>query len=233
MLVTAFARAAAQAREPSFRQVLLKGVAVPGVAFVVLLIVAQRILARFVEFDVEWVEWLAELAGLGALLVTLFLLFPAVVALCIGLFLDEVAEAVERRWYPGDSPGRALSFGESLKEGALFGAFALGLNLLALPLYLALLFVPPLNLFLFYGLNGYLLGREYFDLAARRHLSAADAATLRKVNAGRVFLAGASIAVLASVPLVNFVAPILGAAAMTHLFKQMSNARFAPAPRRS
>lgn len=220
-------------REPSFRRVALKGIAIPGVAFVVLLVVAQRVLARFVELDVEWVEWLAELAGFGALLVTVFLLFPAVVALCIGLFLDEVAEAVERRWYPGDSPGRSLSFAESLKEGALFGAFALGLNLLALPLYLALLFVPPLNLFLFYGLNGYLLGCEYFDLAARRHLSAAEAATLRKVNAGRVFLAGSIIAVLASVPLVNFLAPIVGAAAMTHLFKQISGARAASVQRRS
>ena len=227
MLVGAFARAIGQAREPAFRRVALKGVAIAGGSFLVLLLISQRALPRLVELDVEWLEWLAELAGLGALIVTLFLLFPAVVALCVGFFLDEVAEAVERRWYPGDSPGRELSMGVALKEGAVFGALALALNLLALPLYLALLFAPPLNLFLFYGLNGYLLGREYFDLASRRHLSAAAAARLRKANAGRVYLAGALIAVLATMPFVNFVAPIIGVAAMTHVFKRTAQDRAA------
>lgn len=221
MLLTAFTRAIAQAREPAFRRVALRGVAIAGGSFLVLLFLAHRVLASLVEFEIAWLEWLTELAGLGALIVTLFLLFPAVVALCVGFFLDEVAEAVERRWYPADSPGRELSMATTLKEGALFGALALGLNLLALPLYLALLFVPPLNLFLFYGLNGYLLGREYFDLASRRHLSAADAASLRKANAGRVFFAGALIAMLATVPFVNLVAPIVGVAAMTHVFKRL------------
>ncbi len=225
MLLAAFAKAIAQTREPAFRRVALRGIAIAGGAFLVLLLIAQRALASLVELEVGWLEWLAELAGLGALIVTLFLLFPAVVAVCVGFFLDEVAEAVERRWYPADSPGRDLSMATALKEGALFGALALGLNLLALPLYLALLFVPPLNLFLFYGLNGYLLGREYFDLASRRHLSAADAARLRKANAGRVFLAGALIAVLATLPFVNLVAPLIGAAAMTHVFKRTAQDR--------
>jgi len=225
MLVAAFSRAVSQALEPDFRRVLVKGVAIAGAAFLALLAVAQLVLARLVELEIVWLEWLAELAGFGALVVALFLLFPAVVALCVGFFLDDVAGAVERRWYPADSPGRDLPAAEALKDGAVFAAIALGLNLLALPLYLALLFVPPLNLFLFYGLNGYLLGREYFDLASRRHISAAEAAALRKANAGRVFLAGAAIAVLASVPLVNFAAPILGAAAMTHVFKQTARAR--------
>jgi uncharacterized protein involved in cysteine biosynthesis len=225
VLFTAFARAIAQAREPAFRRVALRGVAIAGGSFVVLLLIAQWALAQLVHFDIVWLEWVAELAGFGALIVTLFLLFPAVVALCVGFFLDEVAEAVERRWYPGDSPGRELPFGEALKEGAVFGALALSLNLLAAPLYLVLLFAPPLNLFLFYGLNGYLLGREYFDLASRRHLTAADAASLRKTNAGRVFFAGSFIAVLATVPFVNFMAPIIGVAAMTHVFKRAAQER--------
>src|SRR5690606_30252736 len=82
----AFLRAVSQLREPAFRRVAYKGVAVAGAAFVVLLIVAQRLLVRFVEFEAEWLEWIAELAGLGALIVTLFLLFPAVVAFAVGLF---------------------------------------------------------------------------------------------------------------------------------------------------
>jgi CysZ protein len=230
MLAAAFSRAFAQALEPEFRKVAIKGIAIAGAAFVSLLALAQWGLARLVEFDVAWLERLAEFAGFGALLVALFLLFPAVVALSVGFFLDEVAAAVERRWYPGDSPGRELPVPMALREGAAFGALALALNLLALPLYLALLFLPPLNLFLFYGLNGYLLGREYFGLASRRHLSAAESVALRKANAGRVFLAGAAIAVLASVPVINFAAPIVGAAAMTHLFKQVARRRSGARP---
>ena len=200
---------------------------IAGGSFLALLLLSQRVLAWLVEFEVGWLEWLVELAGLGALIVTLFLLFPAVVALCAGFFLEEVADAVEKRWYPDDSPGRDLSLAVSLKEGVIFGAIALSLNLLALPLYLALIFVPPLNLFLFYGLNGYLLGREYFSLASRRHLSVAESASLRKANAGRVFLAGAAIAVLATVPFVNLVAPIIGVAAMTHVYKRSAQERMA------
>lgn len=225
MILGAFSKATSQALEPEFRRVVLKGVAIAGAAFLAVLALAQLVLARLVQLEIGWLERLAEFAGFGALLVALFLLFPAVVAVCVGFFLDDVAAAVERRWYPGDSPGRDLPLASALAEGAAFGALALGLNLLALPLYLALLFVPPLNLFLFYGLNGYLLGREYFDLASRRHLSAAEAVAVRKANSGRVISAGIVIAVLASIPVVNFATPILGAAAMTHLFKQIARRR--------
>ena len=40
---------------------------------------------------------------------------------------------------------------------------------------LLLIWLPPINLFIFYGLNGYLLSREYFELVALRHLDATSA----------------------------------------------------------
>ena len=95
----------------------------------------------------------------------------------------------------------------------------LGLNLLALPLYLLLLFVPPFNLFVFYLLNGYLLGREYFELVAARRLDTAGVRRLRRAYRGRLLLAGAVIAFLLTVPIVNLVTPIIATGFMLHVFE--------------
>src|SRR3546814_14901069 len=75
------------------------------------------------------------------------------------------------------------------------------LNLLVLPLYLVLIWIPPLNLLLFYLLNGYLLGREYFEMVAVWRLDLAGAKRLRRDFRGRVVLGGAVIAFLLTIPL--------------------------------
>ena len=98
-----------------------------------------------------------------------------------------------------------------------FLVLSLTLNLLAMPLYLAGLFLPPLNLFVFYALNGYLLGREYFDLVAQRHHASAEGRELRRSMRGRRLLAGLAIAVLFSVPLINLAMSLVATAAMVHV----------------
>jgi len=95
----------------------------------------------------------------------------------------------------------------------------LALNLAALPLYLVLMFVPPLNLFVFYLLNGYLLGREYFELVAARRLDMAAVKRFRRTYRGRVLLAGVVIAFLLTLPIVNLVMPIMATGAMLHVFE--------------
>jgi uncharacterized protein involved in cysteine biosynthesis len=94
-------------------------------------------------------------------------------------------------------------------------------NLLALPLYFVLLFVPPFNLFLFYGVNGYLFGREYFELVSLRRLDEPEAKRLRRRYRGRVFLAGALIAIMMTMPIVNLFAPIVATAFMLHTFEAL------------
>jgi uncharacterized protein involved in cysteine biosynthesis len=95
------------------------------------------------------------------------------------------------------------------------------LNVLALPLYLIALLFPPLFAFVFYGLNGYLLGREYFELVSLRHQDEKAARRLRKTNRSKVFLAGIVIAFFITVPIINLVVPILATAFMLHIFKSM------------
>ena len=162
--------------------------------------------------------WLFDAAAFAGVILSSFLLFPAVVAVAISLFLDEIAEAVERRYYPHLPAARSQPWGEMIGDTVVFALVTVGVNLLALPLYLLLLFVPPLNLLLYYGLNGYLLGREYFEMVAVRRLPSPDAKRLRRRYRGRVFLAGVIIAFILSIPLVNLVAPIVATGFLVHLF---------------
>ena len=177
------------------------------------------------EFRLPWLD-LAIDWGAGALLVVLaWLLFPVAVTAVLGLFLERVADATERRHYPELPPPREQSVIEAVWGGLRFGAFALALNLLALPLYAILLFFPPINACAFYGLNGYLLGREYFELVALRRFDPREARAFRRAHGGRLFVAGVIIAVMLTVPLFNLLAPVVATAFMLHLFEAMRRAR--------
>ena len=94
-----------------------------------------------------------------------------------------------------------------------------GVNLIALILFF---FVGPLAPILFYAVNGYLLGREYFTMAAMRRMPRADAHALRRRHNAQIWLAGCLMAVPLSVPLVNLLIPILGAASFTHMFHRLA-----------
>jgi CysZ protein len=169
----------------------------------------------------SWAGWLtfiaAILAGIG-LAIALALLVAPVTAAVAGFFLDDVAEAVERMDYPADPPGAALPVGRALMQSLkFFGVVILG-NIVAL----LLLFVPGINIAAFFIVNGYLLGREFFEFAAMRHLPEAEAKSLRRRHSLTVFPAGLLIAAFVSVPLLNLLAPLFSAAMMVHLFKMLS-----------
>jgi CysZ protein len=87
---------------------------------------------------------------------------------------------------------------------------------------LVLLLVPGINLAAFFLVNGYLLGREYFEFAAMRFMSPADAKRLRSRNSTTIFFAGLIIAAFLSVPLLNLLTPMFAAGMMVHLHKMMA-----------
>ena len=181
----------------------------------------------------SWAGWLtlvaAVFAGIG-LAVGLALLVSPVTALVAGIFLDDIAEVVERTDYPQDPPGRALpaltAFVLSLK---FLGVVILG-NIVAL----VLLLVPGVNIAAFFLVNGYLLGREFFEFAAMRFRPEAEAKAMRRRNAGTVFLAGLLIAGFLALPLINLLTPLFAAAMMVHLHKMVARAEAGvrPAPAR-
>jgi uncharacterized protein involved in cysteine biosynthesis len=222
-MLSAFMRALADLSAPELRRVVAFGLMIAIACFAVLWIVVALTLGQTTFFAWRPLDWLADLLGALAVLVLSWLLFPAVVTIVMGFFLERVASAVEARNFPGNGPPRQASTAEATVTTLRLMGLSILLNLLALPVYL---FVPGLNFFVFFGLNGYLFGREYFEVVALRRLAPMAARSLRRRFAGRVFLAGVAIAGLFAVPLVNLAAPVLAAAFMLHLFEGLP--RFAP-----
>jgi CysZ protein len=145
-------------------------------------------------------------------------LLSPVTALIAGLFLDDVAEVVEKRDYAGDAPGKAMPLGAALASSLKFLGVVIVGNLIAL----ALLFVPGVNLIAFFVVNGYLLGREFFEFAAMRFRSPAEARLFRVKHAPTIFLGGLVIAAFLAVPVLNLLTPLFAAGMMVHLHKQLS-----------
>ena len=164
------------------------------------------------------VRWLNDLLSWSSLLfmilLSVFLMVPVASAIT-SMFLDEVAQAVEDRYYPELPSVEPVPFGEALRDTINFLGVLIGANILAILLYV---FFAPAALFIFWGLNGFLLGREYFMLAAMRRIGRAGAKQLRAKNTGAIWLAGTLMAIPLTVPFVNLLIPILGAATFTHIY---------------
>lgn len=215
-MIRAFSLAVSELFEPRLRRVVLLAIAFTLAVFAALWASVAWLLLHTHFFEWWWLDdALALLGGLAALALSWFL-FPAVVMLFIGLFLDSVVDAIERWHYPDLPPARGVGVTTSIAAAVRLGLIALALNLLLLPAYFLL---PGVNLLLFWGVNGYLLGREYFELVALRRLDPDAARALRRSRGGAVFLAGILIALLLTVPILNLAAPVIGAAFMLHLFE--------------
>ncbi len=164
-------------------------------------------------------EWVIRVAGAAAAFFGSLMLFPALASLVVGLFLDDIAEATERRYYPDDPPGTPMALGASMRMGIRLALLVIVVNLALLPVYLVLLIFPPLAAALYTAVNGWLLSREYFGMVAARHGDRTVQQALLRRFSGRVFLTGCVIAILFSVPVLNLVAPLIGTALMVHVFK--------------
>lgn len=229
MIFTSFGAALSQIGDPRFRRVLWLGI---GLSFALLGAVYALFLLFIATFTPDMVElpFLGPLDGIHALLgwaslffmlaLSVFLMLPAAAAFA-GLFLDDVAQAVEDRHYAFLPPARPLGWAEGLKSSVNLIGLLILVNLVALFL---VLFVGPFAPILFWAVNGFLLGREYFTLVAMRRLPQAEAIAMRKRNSGTIWLAGALMAAPLTVPVVNLLIPVLGTATFTHLFHRLSAA---------
>ena len=201
---------------PPLRNVVLLSLALAVLAFTVLWIGSGYALGHFAYSGWAPLDWLIRALGALAVLALTWLLFPAIVTLSCGFFLDRVAAAVEALDYPWLGPARPQSISEILRVTLRLMALTIVLNLLALPVYLL---APGANLFVFLGINGYLLGLEYFEVVALRRLDRGMASALRRQYGARVFVGGIIIAGVFAVPLVNLVAPVIATAFMVHVFQ--------------
>jgi CysZ protein len=214
-LLAAFVKAIEQLGDPAVRRVLWVSVGFSVLAFALVWTGVGYLLTRTTFFHVGWLDTVIDVLGGFAVLAVSWLLFPAVVSTTTGFFLEDVADVVERRHYPNLPPVRSQPLEEAFASEVKFFGVMLSLNLILLPFLL----IPPVFPFVFYGINGYLLGREYFDLVAARRLDRIEARSLRRRHGRTLFIAGVLIALLLTIPLVNLVAPLVGTAAMVHLFE--------------
>jgi len=220
-LFAALAKAFAQLDDPRLRRILLWGVGLALGVLAVLGVVLWFVVVQLHLFSWHWLEMLFEWGSGLAIAILMILLFPAAVSATIGLFLEGVAEAVESRHYPGLPPPRSQSVREAVGAGLKFVLVAILLNLAVLPVYILGIFLPPLNFFVFYGLNGYLLGREYYETVALRRLDAKLADEVRRRSRGQVFLGGVVITLMLTVPILNLIAPVIATAFMVHVFESI------------
>lgn len=215
MLTSAF-RAFGDLFSPDFRTVLFKALGLTIALFIAVLVVAEVLIASFAHFSWRWAD---QLVGLGtglALLVAFFFLMSPVTAAFAGLFLDRIAEKVEEKHYPWDPRGTPLPALKAILMAVQFFVVVLLVNLAVLP-----------TVFFGFGAvvlvvaNAYLIGREYFEMVAMRHMPVAEAKILRKENSPTIFVAALLPALMSIVPFVNLVVPLFSTSYFTHLFKSV------------
>jgi CysZ protein len=209
--------AARQIFTPPFRTVLFKILAITIGLLILVWIGLEKLAASQIVLPYPWLSTaLSVLTGIGLFIGLAFIVAPTS-SLVAGLYLDELAEEVEKEIDPTGPRGKILPTGQALWLALKFAGVSLVVNLMAL----VLLLVPGVNAIAFIVANAYLLGREYFELAALRYRPLEEVRRLRKQHALRLFLTGFFIAAFLAVPLLNLLTPLFGTAFMVRIHKDL------------
>jgi CysZ protein len=232
-MLEAVLKALSQMFSQPFRMVLLKSVGLAIVFLALVVVVLFRLLEWLSGAGIDWLEgtigsvahgplglvgWIVAIAlGLG-LFTGAVLLMPAVTALVASFFADEIAELVERSHYPTDPPGVPVPLWLAAVEGVKTALLAIAVYLCALPFFL----FAGAGAVLFFIATAWLLGREYFELAAMRFRPVAEAKALRRRHQATIFMAGLFIAGFVSIPILNLATPLFGIAMMVHMYKRLT-----------
>lgn len=221
--ITAFLRSLADFTDAGVLGVLARALGVTIALFIALVVASGWGVAHVLPLLVpaDWSpgwssagSWLGAGLGGGLALLAGWFGFGVVAMTVSGFMVEAVAAAVERRRYPGSEPPRATGWGQDIVLGVRFLGLVVAANLLALPLLL----VPPLGEIAFFAVNGYLMGRQYFEQTALRHLPPPVVRQLYRRTRARIFCGGLIIAFISVLPAVNLVVPVLATAFMLHLY---------------
>ncbi|MGC2125943.1 MAG: sulfate transporter family protein [Xanthobacteraceae bacterium] len=221
-----------QMLSPPLRAILWKSIALALALIVVVAVILERLIVHLIgagsasvettlgphgHVPVDALAWLLSIAaGLG-IIVGSVMLMPAVTAVVGSFFADSIADEVEREFYPADPPGKALPLWLATWEGSKTALLAVAIYLCAAPLLL----FAGIGAVIFFLATAYILGREYFELAAMRFRPPAEAKALRRRYAMTVYIGGLFIAAFVSIPIVNLATPLFAMALMVHLYKRL------------
>jgi CysZ protein len=212
-MLKALSKGASQLNDTATRKILWLSIGVTVLVFIGLWTGISFILAQTSFFQWGWLEAITDvLGGLATVVITWFM-FPGVVSAIISLFMDQIANCVEARHYPDLPKAGGPPLLDNIISSIKFLSIYVIINLCLLPF----LFLGPLYLPIFYIANGYLISREYFELAAHRHLSTPAARSLRKANKWQLLSLGIAITFLLTVPIINLIIPVVAVGATIHL----------------
>ena len=215
MFTSAF-RAFGDLFSPEFRSVLFKALGLTLALFIAVLVISEVLIASFTHFSWPWADRLVEVGTGLALIVAVFFLMSPVTAAFAGLFLDQIAAKVEERHYPWDPRGMPLPAGSAILIAIQFFVVMLVVNLAVLPTVFF-----GFGAFVLVAANAYLIGREYFEMVAMRHMPVEEARILRRENSPTIFIAALLPAFMSLVPFVNLAVPLFSTSYFTHLFKSV------------
>lgn len=230
MIFGDFFKAVAQLNDRAFNRVLLLGIGLTIALLVALYVGWLALVDAYVGGPVvlpligelTWISSLLDWGGLALiLLMSVFLMIPVTSAIT-SFFLEDVADAVEAKHYPTLMPAPATPFTEALLDSFVFFGVLIGANILA---FFAYAILPFFAVPIFYALNGFLLGREYFTIAAMRREGREGAREMRREFLPQIWFAGILMALPLTIPLFNLLVPILGAATFTHLYHRLAAQR--------
>lgn len=219
-LLSPLARAFGQLDDRVFLGVLVRSLAWSAVCFVALHVAAIWAVHRLLGLH-GWLGWVADtLGGVGATLLALWLFLP--VAAIIGtLYIDRIARAVERRYYPALPPPRGASLAAQLWDAISVGLRVLLLSLLGL---VAMLVVPGIGLLVAWAIGGYAIGRGLFVAVAMRQMPRASAEALYRRARPVILVHGILMAMASWLPILNLLIPVIGTACMVHVLDQAMDA---------
>jgi CysZ protein len=189
-----------------------------AVALVAAWFATDFLLVYYLSWFPDWLVGTADVVSALGVMGLMWIMFPAIVTGFAGMFLDGAARLVEQRHYPNETPGVEPPLWPSVANSLKFTAVVVAVNLALIPLYLIGFFFPPLLLLIF-CINGWLMGREYFELVGYRHLPQGGVYDARRKNSTTVLLGGIAIAIGFTIPFVNLLVPVVGVAMMVHVFK--------------
>jgi uncharacterized protein involved in cysteine biosynthesis len=236
-MIRAFELAVRQLADPRLRGVIWLSLLLSLVLQVLIGFLAWWALQSFATFEWTWINKAIQWLGGGAVTVLAVLLFPASFGIVISIFLERIADIVEAEHYPHLGKADGIPIWTGIWTGVVFLVGVLALNLVMLPLYLLALFIAGLGAVLFYGVNGWLTARVYYEQVALRRMPPAEVKAWRRANSGALWATGIVIVFFGTIPILNLIVPVIGTAAMVHVAQTLRPpptvpARFNPPPGR-
>lgn len=227
MISSALNKTWQQLLHPAFRKVFIIGTTLSLFTLIILMMGFVSYWPEGVITGIDWIDsaiigvgaegWAMAALAIPMLFVVFYFLFPPIARVVMGIMTDDIMDAVEEDYYPHNLATREISNTENVIHALKFGIVVLVVNLIALIPYILLLMTGFGTIILYLLINGYLIGREYMESAALRHMPAKDVKIFRNRHRGKMMMGGMANAAMFLIPVLNIAAPIIGTAIMTHI----------------